>query len=141
MNRHLAVAVTAILLFATAASSQTADSPLVAAAKRGAEARRKAALAGTVVYTNDMVEKSTRTLSTTNSQAAVAPLPQSAAPAPAAAASNKPVVPRAYATQTASDPRLPRAATSGDANTTMPREVQATSAPPAASQSYRPPQP
>jgi hypothetical protein len=149
MSRYLAVS-TAIVMYAIAAISQTTDSPLVAAARRGADARRRAALAGTVVYTNDMIARSKGALSTTSSQAAVGNAMSAAqsmnygygygsvAPPPVSA---PPPATDVYAAQAAADPTLPRVSNNSGTTNTMPQEAGPTSAGPMQSGSpYRPPQ-
>jgi hypothetical protein len=136
----------AIAMYAIAAVAQTPDSPLVAAARYGAAARRKAALEGRVIVTNDML-KSNRILSTSSGQAEVAPYAPPAMPPsmPGRTAASAPTAqpPVGYAAQTASDPRLPRESNNGAMNNTMPSAVAATSVAPGSAQNpgvYRPPQ-
>jgi hypothetical protein len=140
------LAVAAIAMYAIAALAQTPDSPLVAAARYGAAARRKAALEGRVIVTNDML-KSNRILSTSSGQAEVAPYVPPAMPAsmPARSTASAPsTTPSAgYVSQTVSDPRLPRESNNGGMTNTMPSAVAATSVAPGSSQNpgvYRPPQ-
>jgi len=131
MKHH--VVLTAVLMYATVALSPTADSPLVAAAKRGFEVRMRAAQEGRIVYTNDMVARSTRALSTSSGGAAIPAYVPSAygatAAGPASAPERAPVG-DAYAAQTASNPRLPQMSNNYGVNSTTPRAASATSSAP-----------
>ena len=127
------VALTAVLMFATVALSQTADSPLVAAAKHGFEVRQRAALEGRLVYTNDMVARSTRALSTSSGGAAIpayVPSNYGATAAGPVAASERAPVHDAYAAQTASNPRLPQMSNNYGVRPTTPQAAAPTSSAP-----------